>query len=86
MLIQVPNYLLQLFQEETEVFAGYVRTVSSPVPPGSASGLPPSWKCLKHLLGEVSRGHHDQMSEPHQLALLDVEEQRPAETAHSLGV
>ncbi|KAF7228520.1 zinc finger protein ZIC 3-like, partial [Nothobranchius furzeri] len=36
----------------------------------------PGWTCLENLTREASRRHPDQMPEPPQLALLDVEEQR----------
>ncbi len=50
--------------------------ISSPPGPGSASGPPPSWTCLKHLPREATRRHPYQMPRPPQLAPFIVKESK----------
>lgn len=62
-----------LFQGHPKVFR---YTVVPPVCPGSAPGLLSSWAFLKHLHGEASRRHPNQIPEPPQLAPLNSKEQQ----------
>ena len=61
---------------DTKMFPKLPRDIISLACPWSASESIPRWACPKHLLGETSKRHPDQIPEPTQLAPLDLEEQR----------
>ncbi|KAK3519689.1 hypothetical protein QTP70_000999 [Hemibagrus guttatus] len=60
---------------DTKAFPGQPRDIVSPACPGSSPGSLPSGACPEHLPRETSRRHPEQMPEPPQLALFNVEEQ-----------
>ncbi|MEQ2307826.1 hypothetical protein AMECASPLE_022161 [Ameca splendens] len=69
------RHLGQLIWRNHKGFLGQPRNIVPPACPGSSSGPPPCTTCPEHLTREASRRHPNQMPEPPQLALLDVEKQ-----------
>ncbi len=72
----LPRHFLQHFWGDTEAFPGQPGDIVSPACPRSSPGPPPGGTCPKHLPGKASMRHPEQIPEPPQLTLLDVEEQR----------